>query len=163
MRVLVQSTLPCDADMAWAEVQTLALLQHICWPLIRLKPASEDEPIPHRWRQGETVRMRPLVFGFLPMGVRRLYWEQVEDQVRCMQTRESDPLIRRWDHRIAVDAIDASTCRYTDDVEVNAGVLTLPVWLFAQCFYRHRQRRWKSVARRLQARQGAPDVVSAGS
>lgn len=155
MRVLVQSTLPCDADQVWAEVQTLALLREVCWPLIRLKPASAEAPLPDRWRHGETVRMRPLIFGFVPMGVRQLHWEHIDDQARCMQTREHDPLIRRWDHRIAVEPSGVGACRYTDDVDINAGVLTFPVWLFAQWFYRHRQRRWKAVARRLQTRSAA--------
>jgi len=31
--------------------------------------------------------------------------------------------------------------RYTDDVEIHAGPLTVPAWLFAQLFYFHRQRR----------------------
>jgi hypothetical protein len=155
MRVLVQSTLPCDADLAWGEVQTLALLRKICWPLIRLKPASADAPIPAQWRHGETVRMKPFLFGIVPLGVRQLYWEQIDNESRCMQTREHDPLIRRWDHRIAVVPVAARSCRYTDDVEIDAGVLTVPVWLFAQWFYRHRQRRWQAVARRLQARAAA--------
>jgi hypothetical protein len=37
-----------------------------------------------------------------------------------------------------------------DTVEVRAGVLTPFIWLFAQLFYRHRQRRWRAlVARRF--------------
>jgi hypothetical protein len=31
--------------------------------------------------------------------------------------------------------------RYTDDVEINAGPVTVSAWLFAQLFYFHRQRR----------------------
>jgi hypothetical protein len=31
--------------------------------------------------------------------------------------------------------------RYTDQVEIHAGLLTVPAWLFAQAFYLHRQRR----------------------
>jgi hypothetical protein len=150
MRVLVQSTLPCDARLAWEEVQTLALLREICWPLIRLKSASADASIPQRWKEHDTVRMKAYLFGFVPFGVRTLYWERIDDQAFEMQTREYDPLIRRWDHRIHLESNGAGQCRYTDDVEVHAGVLTLPVWLFAQWFYRHRQRRWKAVARRIQ-------------
>lgn len=160
MRVLVQSTLPCDAELAWAEVQTLDLLRYVCWPLIRLKSTSAGAPIPAQWRQGETVRMKPYLFGFLPLGVRTLHWERIDDASRTMQTREHDLLIRRWDHRIAVESVGAGSCRYADDVEIEAGLLTVPVWFFAQWFYRHRQRRWRSVARRIQARQMIPQSAS---
>ncbi len=102
--------------------------------------------------------MKPYLFGFLPIGIRNLFWERIDDASRQMQTREHDPLIRRWDHRIAVEPADTSTCRYTDDVDIEAGLLTVPVWLFAQLFYRHRQHRWKSVARRLQSRANIPST-----
>lgn len=150
MRVLVQSTLPCDADHAWDAVQTLALLREVCWPLIRLGP-TRHAPLPERWQDGATVAMRPYIFGLVPLGTRWLHWERIDPAIREMQTREHDPLIRRWDHRIQVEPLTPGQCRYTDDVEIEAGVLTLPVWLFAQWFYRHRQRRWRRVARRLQS------------
>jgi len=35
--------------------------------------------------------------------------------------------------------------RYIDDVEIHAGPLTVPAWLFAQLFYLHRQRRLSRV------------------
>ena len=35
------------------------------------------------------------------------------------------------------------------EIVIEAGPLTLLVWLFANWFYRHRQRRWRRVARRL--------------
>ena len=37
---------------------------------------------------------------------------------------------------------------YRDTVEIHAGLGTLPAWLFAQLFYRHRQRRWRALAAR---------------
>jgi hypothetical protein len=151
MRVLVKSRLPCDADHAWAEVQTSALLREICWPLIRLAPAGGASDIAERWVSGATVQLRLFLCGFIPLGTRHLHWERIDQRQLEMQTREHDPLIRRWDHRIHVEPMGASQCRYTDDVEIEAGLLTLPVWLFAQWFYRHRQHRWKAVARRIQS------------
>ncbi len=149
MRVFVQSTLPCDADRVWAEVQTSRLLHEICWPLIRLRPARGEIVLPDRWQDGATVSLKPLLFGVVPLGTRSLSWESIDHPRRQMQTREHDVLIRRWDHRIQVEPIAPGECRYTDDVEIDAGVLTWPVWLFAQWFYRHRQRRWRGIALRI--------------
>jgi transglutaminase-like putative cysteine protease len=47
--------------------------------------------------------------------------------------------------RVEPEAGDGT--RYTDTVEVRAGPLTVIVWMFAQAFYRHRQRRWRSLVR----------------
>jgi hypothetical protein len=65
-------------------------------------------------------------------------------------------LVRRWDHAISIGEAPNGQTRYRDDIEVEAGLLTPIVWLFALCFYSHRQRRWRRVARRLKAgRQAA--------
>jgi hypothetical protein len=150
MRVLVQSTLPCDAELGWERVQTLALLREICSPIIRLAPARGASELPGTWVTDLTVYLRSYLFGFIPLGTRTLRFEYVDPQRREIQTREHDPLVRRWDHRIHFEPLAPGSSRYTDDVEVEAGVLTPLVWAFAQCFYRHRQRRWKRVARRIQ-------------
>jgi hypothetical protein len=36
---------------------------------------------------------------------------------------------------------------YRDQVTIQAGMFTPFIWLFAQLFYRHRQRRWRQLAR----------------
>jgi hypothetical protein len=150
MRVFVQSTLPCDADAGWERVQTSALLREICRPLIRLAPADGAAELPARWEHQSTVRLRSFMFGFIPLGVRTLRFEHIDHERREIQTREHDPLIRRWDHRIQFEPLGPDSSRYTDEVEVEAGLLTPVAWAFAQWFYRHRQRRWRRVARRIQ-------------
>jgi hypothetical protein len=148
MHVFVQSTLPCGADQAWAAVQTSALLEEICAPLIYFKP-DRGEQIPERWSSDTPNRLRPRMFGVLPLATRTLNWERIDQENREIQTREYDAMIRRWDHRIHVEPAGENACRYTDDVEIQAGVLTPLVWLWAEWFYRHRQKRWRRVAQRL--------------
>jgi hypothetical protein len=156
MRVLVRSVLPCDADLAWSAVQTSALLDEICAPLIYLTPEA-GKKTPERWAPGSTVRMRPRMFGVLPLATRHLHWERIDDAAREIQTREHDAMIRRWDHRIHIEPAGDGQCRYTDDIEIEAGLLTPLVWLYAQGFYRHRQRRWGRVAKRLACQAAAKD------
>ena len=55
--------------------------------------------------------------------------------------------VKVWDHSISISTASGRT-RYRDTVTIDAGLFTLPVWLFAQVFYRHRQRRWRSLAKR---------------
>jgi hypothetical protein len=50
-------------------------------------------------------------------------------------------LIKTWDHRITIASDDQGGTLYRDEVEVRAGLLTPFIWVFAQIFYRHRQRR----------------------
>ena len=150
MRVFVESTLPCDADRAWAEVQTSALLREVASPLIAIRPLPGDA-LPERWSASTTLRCRTYLFGLIPLGTRTLFFERIDSRLREIQTREKDLLVRRWDHRIHVVSLGSGRCRYSDEVEIDAGLLTPVVGLFARQFYRHRQRRWRAVAKRLQA------------
>ena len=54
--------------------------------------------------------------------------------------------VERWDHLITIAPDGPSRTRYRDTVDIEAGLLTPFVWLFAQFFYRHRQRRWRALA-----------------
>ena len=148
MRVYVESILACSPKAAWDEVQKSALLVEVARPLVSIKPLR-GEALPERWREGTTVRCRTHLFGLVPFGTRTLYIERVDGDAREIQTREYDAVIRKWDHLIRVsDAGDGQT-RYSDEIEIGAGLLTPLVWLFAAWFYRHRQRRWRGVARRI--------------
>jgi hypothetical protein len=68
-----------------------------------------------------------------------------------IQSRESEPLVRRWDHLIRIRPTPDGQTLYSDEIIIEAGWVTLVVWLFAHCFYRHRQRKWRRIARRLAA------------
>ena len=93
--------------------------------------------------------MRSFLFGLIPLGTRLLFFERVDGRAREIQTRENDPLVRNWDHRITIREATGGQTLYSDRIEIDAGLLTPGVWLFAQWFYRHRQRRWQHVAARL--------------
>jgi len=157
MRVHVESRLACDAQTAWSHVKTSAMLVAVSRPMVDLRPVRGEE-FPKTWQQGMTIRCRSFLFGFLPQGTRELFFERVDDAALEIQTREHDALIRRWDHLLRVRPVsekahghsqkanEAPHCHYSDTVEIEAGWLTLGVWLFAVCFYRHRHRRWKKMA-----------------
>ena len=148
MRVVVESVLPCPADRAWEEVCTSRLLCEVAAPVVTFRPADGGE-LPAVWPEGRTISVRCKLFGILPLGVHCILLERIDPEAREIQSRESDPLIRRWDHLVRIEDLPDGRCRYRDVVDIEAGPLTAAVWLFAQAFYRHRQRRWQRVARRL--------------
>lgn len=147
MIVDVSTILDCPAPKAWSEVQKSSLLRYVIWPLARFAPSGV--PFPECWSEGLTVQGKLFVFGIIPMGVHTVLLEKV-DQKHCeIQSRERDPLIRRWDHLISIKALDASRSIYRDTIDIDAGVLTFVVWAWANWFYRHRQRRWRALATTL--------------
>jgi hypothetical protein len=154
MKVFVESVLTCPVEKVWDEVQRSSLLLEVAHPLVRIVPADGPQ-FPEHWREGLTVRCKSYLFGILPLGTRTLFLERVDSAAREIQSRESDPLIRRWDHLIRVRSIGDGRTHYSDEIIIEAGWATFFVWLFAQWFYRHRQRRWRQVAHRLVAAEPA--------
>jgi hypothetical protein len=149
MIVFVQSVLPCSAEQAWEAVRTGALLLEVCRPFVAIRPLP-GKSLPAAWAEGAEVFCRSSLFGLIPLGTRSLIFKRIEPERFEIQTHESDPLVKRWDHLIRVEPIDHTRCRYSDRIEIDAGLLTLLVRLFAEVFYHYRQFRWQSVARRLQ-------------
>ncbi|HEV3415552.1 MAG TPA: hypothetical protein VG056_02010 [Pirellulales bacterium] len=148
MKVHVESIFDCPPEMAWAEVQTPRLLLEVIRPLIRFVPPRGTQ-FPAVVKVGQTISARTYVLSFLPFGLHSIFVERVDSERREIQSRERDRWIRRWDHLISVRETENGRTRYSDEIEIQAGALTPLVWLFAQVFYRHRQRRWRRVVQRL--------------
>jgi hypothetical protein len=148
MKVDVSTVLNCPADKAWDEVQKSALLLHVMWPMAGIAPA-DSSAFPERWSEGLTLRCKTFIFGFIPIGTRVLHFERIDQDSREIQTREHDPLVRRWDHVISIRPRNAHQSIYRDVIEVEAGRLTFLVWVWVNWFYRCRQRRWRALAETL--------------
>ena len=151
MKVVVKSVLPCAAEKAWNEVNTSRLLLEVTSPIMSLVPVK-GERLPQRWNAA-TTRVRMFLFGILPLGTHTIEFEKIDDKTREILTHEYDGLIRTWNHLVRIEPIDDKSCAYSDEIEIEPRfrILRPIVWLFGQVFYRHRQRRWQKVARRLAA------------
>ena len=148
MTVGVQSVFDCPPDKVWAELLTSALHREIIRPLMRFR--SVDAPgTPERWTQGCTFHFRIYLFGVIPLGKHAIFLERIDPVAREVQSREHSALVRRWDHLIRLHPTPDGRTRYSDEVGISAGLVTPLAWAFAQWFYRHRQRRWRRIARRL--------------
>jgi len=148
MKAEIATVLDCPPEKVWEQLQTSALLQRVAWPLVRFAPVG-GQALPERWAAGTTVELRVYILGFIPLGTHRLVFETLDPESRAIQTRESDALVRRWDHLISLKADRNGRTLYRDAIEIDAGVLTILVWAWAHGFYRHRQRRWRAIAKTL--------------
>src|SRR5205085_7410623 len=101
MRVYVESVLPCPAEKVWEEVQRPALLREVTRPLMRLV-AADPLQLPERWPERKTMRFRVYMFGIIPLGTHTIFLERIDSEAREIQSRESEWLVRRWDHLIRI-------------------------------------------------------------
>jgi hypothetical protein len=87
-------------------------------------------------------------FHVVPVGRHYIDVKLIDGQYREIFTNEHGSLAKMWNHRIRVEPLSNSVVRYTDEIEIGAGILTPLIWVFAHIFYRHRQRRWKNLLAR---------------
>lgn len=142
-RIALTTHLAASPDRVWHYVQRSALLDHIAAPMIRFKP--RDGAFPEQWADGHYTAMM-LLSGILPLGQQTIGIEFPPPKGETLILRDNGygSLIKRWDHWIFVEPEGGGT-RYTDRVDIEAGILTPFVALFARLFYGHRQRRWKKL------------------
>ncbi len=142
--------LPCSPQQCFAEVQTTQLLRYVSSPLVRFVAIDPSE-LPERWSEGK-YRVGLRILSCIPIGsqVIEISRGDFSDDERGFRARLRDnghsALVARWDHWIMVESAPGG-CRYTDTVEIQAGIFTPLVWAFAWIFYRHRQRRWQRLVR----------------
>ncbi|MEM7411429.1 MAG: hypothetical protein AAF430_14415 [Myxococcota bacterium] len=156
MRIECTTRLECSPERAWQELLTPDLLRYVAAPLIRFEPVDPPS-LPSTWSPGR-YRVSVWLFGVLPLGRQWVGLELPDGEVpsgwpRRVRDNGSGQLAKRWDHWIEIDALPDGHTRYVDRVDVDAGLLTPVVWAFAALFYRHRQRRWRALARKLGAEE----------
>ena len=66
----------------------------------------------------------------------------VRDTKTKASSREGNEHVPVWNHDITMEPVDEDHTRYSDRVEIKAGWKTVLIWLWANVFYAHRQRKW---------------------
>jgi len=137
--VVKASVFPASKSEVYERIQKLSTLQHIAFPYAAFKPLNGSDDL--IWKPGRRFEFRFRLFGVIPFGVHTINVIEFDENTG-IYTRESNPHVPVWNHRIAIEPIDSSSVRYTDEVEIGAGWKTPFVALWAKMFYAHRQKRW---------------------
>ena len=146
MTLRISSDFPADAETVWEKLQKVKTLQYIASPYLRFAPASKDAELV--WCEGATISFKLRLFGFFPFGKHTIRVHIFDRENHIVQTYESSKAVPTWNHRITLEPRDGYV-RYTDEVEIGAGRLTLPVFLWSRMFYRHRQRKWLKLLKKV--------------
>jgi ligand-binding SRPBCC domain-containing protein len=149
MKVNLVTTINLPPDEVWQKAQTPELLQHIAAPLIHFRLI--DPPTFGQFTGGDRFLVGLKIFGILPFGTQWIvpttHLSAESAWPKKLRDNGHSALINTWDHWITVEPDGAGNTLYCDAVEVKAGLLTPFIWMFAQIFYRHRQGRWRALAR----------------
>lgn len=145
MKVHVSTFLNASPTTVWSTVKRKELLHYVIAPMGTFSPLDGVTRGP--WIPGTTYDGRSFLFSIIPVGTRTILIESVDDRSMTIQSREHGEIgLTKWDHLIAVKP-EGDGSRYSDTIEIDAGVFTLLYWWYAEMFYRHRQRKWRKLVK----------------
>ncbi len=137
MIVRKTSVFPAGRDTVFQKLQQLETLQYIARPYATFEPVSDAV---HIWTVDSTSSYRFRLFGVIPFGTHTIHIVRFDPD--GVSSREGNEYVPVWNHDIILEPVDAEHTRYTDRVEIKAGWKTVFIWLWANAFYAHRQRKW---------------------
>ncbi len=142
MKVKITTTRWTDKDTLWAEIEKVSSLLYVASPIISFR-SSERCSLPESWQTGIEYCFNLLFLGVVPLGKHYITLVEMDKNTNIIKSHEHSRIINSWVHTITIKENSTDKIDYTDEVEINAGIFTLPVWLFAHLFYRYRQYRWR--------------------
>ena len=143
MTVRKASVFPAPREEVLSRLQRLETLQYIAAPYATFVPVENSSGFV--WKTGAVSSYRFRLFGIIPFGVHTIRIERFDAD--GIQSRESNSHVPVWDHLITLKDMGEQT-GYTDEVEIRAGWKTFFIWIWANAFYAHRQRKWINLLKK---------------
>jgi hypothetical protein len=123
---------------------TMCLVMRPFVTVVPIAPAI----LPPRWETGR-YRVAMRLFGIVPLGWEDIVVTDVIADASAGRWGFHDAgcgqFTRRWDHRLLVEGLPGNRSRYTDTVDIDAGLMTAVTWLFAWAVFSWRHRRWRRL------------------
>ena len=145
LTVKKSSVFPAAKDEIFRRLQKLKTLQYIAHPYATFKSVDDTEEL--TWQEDSAFAFHFKLFALIPFGVHTIKVIQFDIE-KGIYTQEENKHVPIWNHKIILEKINENTTKYTDIVEIQAGWKTFFVYLWANCFYAHRQRKWKRLLKR---------------
>ncbi len=144
MRAKISTVLKTTERHMWEELQKVSSLMYVASPILKFKP-QPGYSVPEKWLLGTEYKLKLFFLGIIPLGDYFIKLIEINQEENRIISYEHGSLTKTWDHTIQFHAIDDQTIEYSDEVEMNAGIFTFFVWLFAHFFYRYRQNKWQKL------------------
>jgi ligand-binding SRPBCC domain-containing protein len=143
-KVTLTTELPIPAATAAAMARKPELMTYVLSPVLQVYRLN----VPERIEVGTRGSARFWWFGVLPGWTHHLTVKKLDPTE--IYTHEHGGPVHTWNHRLTFEAIDDHSCCYTDEIETDDGWRGLLTRAFVKLMFRHRHRRWRSLARILQ-------------
>lgn len=145
MVVRVTTMFEATTEKIWDKIVNPKVLQRVAFPLLTFTP-KEGTDFSKAWSVNSCYDVFLHLGGVIPMGSHTIRITEMNRSTNEIHSKETGHLAKIWNHNIRFTE-KGNRIEYCDEVEIKAGILTFPIWLFANLFYRHRQRKWKLILR----------------
>lgn len=142
----IETELPTSAEQAWEALLKRDTFLFITRGVLGFRGADQW---PNAFHEGVEIETRLVFLHLIPAWKHTLRVVKVDEENLELVSHETGGIVRRWNHRILLESIGEERCRYLDEIDIDAGLPTPLVWVYAHLFYRYRQRRWRRLARTL--------------
>ena len=135
---------PVSAQTLWADILDPTALAE------SMKGAITYEGLPTEpVYEGQKIVVTLKRWGWLPMGQWTMEVVRRDDAHFILESREHGNVVRSYKHRLVVEPLSENSARYTDKLDVDAGLLTPFVFPMFKAMYeqRHDARRKRLEAR----------------
>jgi len=146
LRIKVVSVFPVNIQKIWNKIQDVETLRYIAEPRAQFEPIDD---IPSQWKEGDSYNFRMCLYRFIPIGRHTIHVVSIDKQDGRLYTNEYNRTVKIWNHLITMEDTTGSVTRYTDMVDIYAGIFTSLVAWWSIKFYKHRQRKWQKIAKTL--------------
>lgn len=150
------SVFPEGKTKIFSMLGDIKTLQYVAYPFAVFIPIDKTES--SSWDEGGVYKFKFKLFGVIPFGIHTISVVEFGEKTYRIYTNESSTHVPIWNHKILLSQKNENSTEYTDEVEINAGWKTPFVYLWARCFYSHRQRKWIKLlqAGKTQHKEGQP-------
>ncbi|MQY29642.1 hypothetical protein [Nocardia aurantia] len=142
-KVTLTTILPLPATTACALARTPELFEYVVHPFL----TTPNLRFPQHLEPGAEHSARLWWFGAVPSW--RHHLRLIELSPTEIRTEERGGPVHTWNHRLTFEPLTATSCRYTDEVEIDDGVRGFGTRVFVHLMFRWRHRRWQALARVL--------------
>ncbi|PIE77096.1 MAG: hypothetical protein CSA13_01205 [Clostridiales bacterium] len=143
--VVKTSLFPAAKSEVFERLQGFAILSEIAYPYITFKPLDGNEDL--QWEVGQSFSFKAKLLGFIPFSIHKINVLEFDEKTR-IYTHEQNTYVPVWNHEIVLREMGERETEYTDRVEIYAGWKTIFIYIWANMFYAHRQRKWISILKK---------------
>ena len=143
--IQISTILNAPISRVWEELNRPQLLDYVSRGMVSLRPI-EPETLPEIWEERD-YKLGVRQYGWLPVGwqVIKIERPRARSGRRFLRDNGHGKFVKQWDHLTTLEPVDDNYTRFTDRLDLEAGIFTGYTAHFARKYYAYRQNRWAEL------------------